>query len=558
MLLAAPAAWASAGLDLAVVFDASASMGRDRRVEPLLLQMTVELMARSAAENRVDHRLAAIAFGSTARVEVPFTPVRGDTVPALAKQIGALAAEDLGDTDVLAAFSTADALFRKLPAQAERRRALILLTDGVPYVRGVDMAGYREQLRRFASTHFAQSGVTVSVLLITHGAAREPALWHAVAERVEPAGSTADQMLATAHTAVTRMLGTRTVESMPAKSGAAVDTLVVPPYLEVIVFDVFRGAAGADVRIFPPTAAEPLRAGRGGVEAFRLGDVLSTFVVPRPPPGEWTIRRRHRNAHVRILSQQFFPRGALVAPRPSDALRQYDSVRLAYRVTDGNGQPLHELSGYALSADVALIEPGGSVRAIATEPSPDGSGFRSTRDAECDRAGRYWTDVRITTVDARGRRLEVFRDRWSGFSVAAATRVDCRVSTAAAMCLPVRTRIDCAAGGIGPIDLRHVAAGSPTELVRAAVWRDGSPTDAALDLHYAGGGLLRGWLRGAGRTGTYRLQLSADRTRLRTQYNVRFEPAELFIVRRRPSPWLLLPLAIAGVAALAVLRLRCR
>src|SRR4029079_18766022 len=208
-----------------------------------------------------------------------------------------------------------------------------------------------------------------------------------------------------------------------------------------------------------------------------------------------------------------------------------------YRVTDGNGQPLRELSGYALSADVTLIEPDGSIHVVRTEPSPDGSGFRGTGDAECDLAGRYGTDMRISTVDARGRRLEVFRDRWSGFSVAAATRVDCRVRAATAtMCLPVRTRIDGDARGVGPLDLRRVVAGSPAEVVRSAVWRDGLPTGAALDLRYAGGGLLSGWLHGAGRTGTYRLQLSADRSRLRAQYNIRFEPAELFIVRRPPSP----------------------
>ena len=556
MLLAAPAARASVGLDLAVVVDASGSVGRDRRIESLLLQMTADLMARSAAENRIDHRLAAIAFGSTARVDIPFTPVRRDTMPALTKQIGALATEDLGDTNVLAAFSTAEALFRDLPAQAERRRALVLLTDGVPYVRGNDMAAYRETLRRFANTHFAKYDVAVDVLLIGRGTTREPELWRAVAQHVIPAGSTADEMLATAHAAVTRMLGTRTVESMPAKSGAPVDTLIVPPYLEVVVFDVFRGAAGAEVQILPPAAAEPLRAGRAGVEAFSLGDVLSTLVVPRPPPGEWTIRRRHRNARVRILSQQFCPRGSLVAPQPADALRQYDRVRLAYRVTDSNGQSLRELAGYGLSADVTLIEPNGAMRRVGTEPWPDGNGFRSTRDTECDLAGRYWTDIRITTVDARGRHIEVFRDRWSGFSVAPATRVDCRVSAAAAMCLPVRTRIECTSLGAGLVDLRQVAAGSPAELVRAAVWRDGSPARAALDLRYAGGGLLRGWLRGAGRTGLYRLQLSTDRARLRPAYNVRFEPTELFIVRRTPSPWLLLPLA--GATAVAVVYLRRR
>jgi hypothetical protein len=50
----------------------------------------------------------------------------------------------------------------------------------------------------------------------------------------------------------------------------------------------------------------------------------------------------------------------------------------------------------------------------------------------CELAGRYWTDVRITTVDVNGHRLDVFRDRWSGFSVAAGTRTHCNAQAAEA------------------------------------------------------------------------------------------------------------------------------
>lgn len=218
--------------------------------------------------------------------------------------------------------------------------------------------------------------------------------------------------------ATTGILGTRTAADMPAKSDAHFDTLVISPYLEFVVFDVFLGRADATVDIFAPGATTALRAGAGGVETFRVGEVMATLVVPRPPPGEWIIRGSHRHARVRVLSQQFFPRGVLVAPKPGAALRQHDRVTLAYRITDASGQPLHELPGYALSADVSLICPDGSTRAIATRREP--GGFRSAHEPACDLAGRYWTDVRITTADARGRRLEVFRDRWSGFSVAPA------------------------------------------------------------------------------------------------------------------------------------------
>ncbi|HEV8433875.1 MAG TPA: hypothetical protein VGR95_10720, partial [Thermoanaerobaculia bacterium] len=142
------------------------------------------------------------------------------------------------------------------------------------------------------------------------------------------------------------------VAGMPAKNEPDIETLVIPPYLEVVVFDVFRGARDATIDIFPPGATTALRPGTGGVESVRFGEVMATVVVPRPPAGEWTIRRSHRRARVRVLSQQFFPRGVLVAPKPGDALRQYDRVTIAYRITDTGGQPLQELAGYTLDADV--------------------------------------------------------------------------------------------------------------------------------------------------------------------------------------------------------------
>ncbi|HXA18703.1 MAG TPA: vWA domain-containing protein [Thermoanaerobaculia bacterium] len=557
MLFAATAAQAGAGLDLVVLVDASTSMGTDRGLAPLLLRMTTDLMARNAAANRVEHRLAAIAFGSTVRIDLPFTPVRRDNMDALARRIEALPVDDLGDTDVLTAFSAADTLFRTLPRDPERRRAIVLLTDGVPYVRGADMHMYRDSLQRFVSAHFATSDVSVDVLLISRGTP-DAKLWRDLALHVEPAGATAGEALAAGHAAVTRMLGTRTVESMPSKNADGLDTLVIPPYLDVVVFDVFRGARDAEVLIFPPGTITPVRAGAAGVESFGIGDVLMTLVVPRPPPGEWIIRRSHRNAHVRILSQQFFPRGVLVAPNARDAPRQYDRITLVYRITDGSSQPLRELLGYALSADVLLLRPDGSRAVIAAEPdTPSGGGFHSTGETECDLAGRYWTDVRITTADAHGRRLEVFRDRWSGFSVTPATRIDCRVRASAAACLPVTMRIDCTAPGSRPIDLRRVVAGSPAGLFRAAVARDGLQTDDALELRYSGSGLLRGFLFGASRAGTYGLQVSVDRTRLRAPYNVRILPARLVFVRPKRWPWLFVPLAIGGTAV-AFVRIRRR
>ncbi len=415
---------ANAGLDLAVLVDRSTSMARRSRSDALFLRMTLDLLTRNAGRNRVEHRMAVIGFGSSATVEMPFTPIRESESRQLRRRIDALREDDRGDTDVFAALVVAERLFRVLPASPERRRAIVLLTDGVPYVRGVNMNSYRENLRRFITTHFAGPGITIDVLVLD---SRNSAMWRDLA-RVDLGGRAPDQLLPRAYGVIARLVGTRTAESAPAKTNPTIDTLVVPPYLDMIVFDIFRASADSTVEVFSPGSATPIRAGVDGIESMRLGDVLTTLVVPRPPPGEWTIRKSRSDAHVRILSQQFFPRGTLLRPSEMEPLHRCDRVSLAYGVLDGDGRPFAELREYALSLEVTLAKPGGTSTTIAMEHDPAlGPGvFRSAQELVCDATGRYWTDVRITTVDANGRRLDVFRDRWSGFSVAPAAYADCR------------------------------------------------------------------------------------------------------------------------------------
>jgi len=442
------AALADGGLDLLVMLDCSRSMARHPRGEVLLLRMTADMLIRNASANRLEHRLAVIRFGSEATVDLPFTPVL-----QLGRRLDGIGYEDRGETDVLKAFMTAEQLFRSLPTRPERRRAIVLFTDGVAYVRNREPRAYRAGLERF----IARSGIPIDVLLTD---AREEAFWRDPA-RVELAGRTPDQWLASAHGVIARLAGTQTAESTRAKTRPTVDTLFVPPYLDLIVFDVFRPSPGVTVDVFPPGSAEPIRAGGNGVESVSHGAVLTSLTVSRPVAGEWTIRKSHGDGGVRILSQQFFPRGALLRPGQRESPRQCDRVPLLYRIHDGSGQAFEELPNHPLALQVTLAKPGGATEAIAMErhPSAGTGGFRSVQDVACDLPGRYWTDVRITTRDANGYRLDVFRDRWSGFSVSAAGSSDCSERRAEARlgALPVAAQA-IGAGGIALLLLAAMTA----------------------------------------------------------------------------------------------------
>lgn len=548
LLFASTIASAAEGLDLIVLLDRSSSMTGDAIIGTLLQRMTLDLVARNAANNHVDHRMAVISFGSSPTVEVPFTSTRSSELPALQRRLAALPAASRGDTAVLAAFIAAKELLRTLPEDPSRRRAIVLLTDGIPYVRGADMDVYRARLQQFVEAELIQRRVSIDVLLI--GDRHDRKLWEKLTRNVHAVPPEADAVLAEAHGVIARLAGTRTSESAASKTVPAVDTLFVPPYLDIVVFDVFRASPGAEVEIFPPAAIRPIRGGTAGVEAVTIGDVMATFVVPRPAPGEWKIVKSRRDARVRILSQQFFPRGSLIRPAPAEALRQHDRIALAYRVIDEAERSIDELRGYPLSIEIVLSKPDGTTSQIAMQrdPSRGRAVFGSVEEAECDLAGRYWTDAHITTTDANGR-LEIFRDRWSGFSVAPAKRVDCRVRASMRYAwLPPRADVDCAIGN-DPVDMSAIANGSPAGLFRAYVSRNGQPAGAATGLHYLGGGSYRGTLRDAWSAGAYQLQVAADRSKLRAPYNIRFIPARLAFVRRTGSEWLLVPLAAGGTLA---------
>jgi Mg-chelatase subunit ChlD len=418
LLFAGIPARAGPGLDLAILVDRSQSMSACPRIERTMVNLSAGLLARNSAMYDMNHRLAVISFASAATVDMPWTSVRDETLRITPRHRG-------GTTDVLAGLRQAKSLFDTLPRDSERRHAVIIVTDGVPYVRDADARHYIEELDRYVDAHMTRAGISVDVVAIApHAMEWKPSVLHATT-------ATAADILATLHAVITRLAGTESVESAPSKSRPGVDHIVVPPYLDLIVFDAFRTPSSAKIEIFPPHSDRAMSETADGVEAVSLGDALQTFAVSRPAPGEWTIRKSHPDAHVRIRSQQFFPRGVLLEPNRTTAAR--NDVRVVYQVLGDDALPLGELPEYPLSLDVTLAAPDGRKHSMALErdASSGRAVFRAGEDALCTALGHYWTDVRVHTADASGNRVEVFRDRWAGFTVTAGrTDVEANAMTA--------------------------------------------------------------------------------------------------------------------------------
>ncbi|HYN19923.1 MAG TPA: vWA domain-containing protein, partial [Thermoanaerobaculia bacterium] len=526
------------GLDLVVLVDQSASMsglgrkaGSDAsQIRNLLLGLTLDLIARNGESNRVSHRLGVVSFGSTARIDLPLTEIQRDDLGQLRRRVEtAPSRKSLGNTDILAAFAVATRMFDVLPAEPVRKRAILLITDGVPYVPGTDVLEYSRDLRRFVATNFPPLQNTIEVLVLPppgrDRGQRHSQLWRDLShDRVHELVGDRGDKFAVLHRVVTRLVGTSAVESWPAGAEEKrVEIIILPPYLDLVVFDIFRGPGRAEVAVFAPDTLRPLTSEVEGVEEVRLGEIFQTVVVRHPMPGQWTFRKSNPDSRVKVFSQQFFPRGILVDPTAAKALRQYDRIAVAYRVIDGNGLPLKELPGYPLSLEVSLVKPDGGRDTLGMKRQPElgPAVFRTRKEAECHLAGRYWTEVLVTTKDLNDQRVKVFQDHWSGFLVAAASRIDCRVTAPGfgePMLLqrwilwaqPVATRLKCLDPKAQPIEMKSLVRGSPTRLFQPLLSHEGQPTEAALDLEYLGRGAFQGWLRGAGSPGFYRLQLSVD------------------------------------------------
>ena len=510
------------GLDLVVLVDQSASMsggglaGSDPRgLRNLLAAFTLEILARGGETQHLRHRFSVVSFGATARVDVPLTELR--PVP------GARAARGRGAT---------------APAGPRHDRFLRRLRPGGVSARGASRLGAparhppdhrRHAFRRSGERRrTARPGRTPCChrLLRASSRDRRPAapgpasparqsfcrLLRTVSRgRFQELAGGRGEALTELHRAVADALGTSSARSAPGiAAGSETAALVLPPYLDLVVFDILDEAPGQPVAILPPGSADrPLAATAPGVEQVRLGQVLRTVAIRRPAAGIWTFRQPGRGARIKILSQQFFPRGELVVPAVGILLRQHDRSPIAYRLVDGEGRPIQELPGYPLRPELSLRWPDGRQerRAMAQRSELGPAAFGTAQAAKCDLPGHYWTEVAVVTRDLEDHPVEVFRDRWSGFSVSPATRIDCQVMSPRpgdsvpfprqllSLNRPILARLRCLDPAQHPFPLETIVRGSPARLLHPSLWRDNLPTPVSLDLKYLGRGVYRGWLR---------------------------------------------------------------
>jgi hypothetical protein len=411
MAIAAPASDGDApGLDLLLLIDRSGSMSSpaQRKLAAASIDLSLTMAARATRQQRVRHRVGIVSFGSTARIDLPLTVVDDAAMPVIREVLSAADSQrSLGNTDFAEAFDAAAGAFTGEPP---RRRAILLISDGRAHVPGVSRDESMRRLNGVLRSRF-RSPVDVDVILFGGGDDAWRDLPHT---RIHRAGGERDAALATLHGVVSDLLGTTSQER---EISGAFETIELPPYLDLVIFDLIGDRSREQVSFFAPGTDQPLDLQTPGVEEVRFGGALTTVVVHRPLPGFWTFRKTQPSSRVRVLAQQFFPRGILLAPDSRALVRRHERVAITYRLLDENGAALRQLPDYPLTVDMTLAAPDGRRVSLAMSRAATADVYRANAATACDVPGRYWTEVAVTAVGAGGRAVRVFDDRWSGFSV---------------------------------------------------------------------------------------------------------------------------------------------
>lgn len=321
----------------------------------------------------VTYHVALVEFGDEAQVRLPWTtiaPADEQSWRNLDTQLSdALAPYDysLGNTNVRAAMEVARDLFaqRSTVRNDCPKRAVFVLTDGMPYVRpadgttGFSVTEHMGAIADLVESDLARQGVGVWITAINDSddnywtrmepiwqgmlppdeAGKEPRAWKVNTE--DEIGQRFANMMVE--------LANRNIE--PVRIGP----LCVPPYLQQIVLTFYKRDPSEHLNVSDPIG--PLTPSRTdvGVEVRGYDEPIESLIVHRPLPGRWEINTTAARADVLIDEVTLPAIGKLIQPSGRDAV-QYVQDELMLQLVDLQGNPLPAYSdpnfGLAVEANV--------------------------------------------------------------------------------------------------------------------------------------------------------------------------------------------------------------
>lgn len=268
--------------------------------------------------------------------------------------------ETLGATNFLNPFQAAQALFDELPANENRRRVIIVLTDGQPSgpLSGpyIDVDTHMQALQDFAAENFPEPDYLIYVVAMIDASDvywdNVEGYWEAITN--DPCTRTVcpqPELDRAGVVASNDDVGKRFQEILqdltsdfPIPAGVIVvesevipGPLVVPPYLKSLDFTFFK-ANPAEQLILTDPAENQVSAGQPNVTIEGGGGPIEAVRIANPQPGEWQVGTDPPNTDVDITMRQIFALSRLDSPvRPQV---QFLPTTVQYGLLDDLGQPL--------------------------------------------------------------------------------------------------------------------------------------------------------------------------------------------------------------------------
>ncbi|MCP4347527.1 MAG: VWA domain-containing protein [Desulfobacterales bacterium] len=547
------------GLDLVVIVDQSGSMtSRKKSRQPSdprgvrndMALVILNSLKLNATANKVTHRLCVVSFGSKSRLDLPLTEVSENNYDKLHKQLNSsLSDQNMGNTHFQAAFEDARQVFDNVHFNRTRERVIVLITDGSPYIANIRLKNYITDLKRFIKDKFPHPDYKFHVFALNDPQStyweRYGDLWKELTHNnaVKLENSDEKNIFLTLNKFMNDLLATPSEHVEP----STYDNLIIPPYLETIVFNVLYTDSATRILLYPPDRDEPLT---DRISYMNMGKTIQAITIRRPEPGKWRIAPKP-DSEVDVYMQKFFPRGKLLKPGPDEKIRQYRTTKVHYQVVDSDDRPIKELPNYPFQLGLKLIKPDNKVEIVQMWRSSDQDPFETLRDIDCDIPGVYRTEVSIATKDLTGRTVSIFQDKYSSFVVEGTTLIRCVVERPATdEAIPFWGPVVFYGRPVVPISVRFenengrdanmlaITRNRVKDAVRLNLLNNDEQLLRAVDLKSRSMNRLIGQLDGFDLPGKYKLAATANSGTVPDYYTIKVIPSELmFRLYLTPSHW---------------------
>lgn len=358
-----------------------------------------------------EHRIGVINFGDNApqdkTVQLSSVLTQLDSIKS---RIGAF---DMGNTNFLEAFKTADSLFNSANSyRPSRQPAIVIFTDGEPDIGISRGEALFPGIVDYAKSNFVNRNCPIYVVGIDsenkYWQKDEP-YWKAISKSTYRITSVND-LNAVFHEIIADIIGFGWTPVAKPSQGQPTK-IEVEPYLERVSFTVLKQNPNVKLKIIRPD-------GRGVTHkdddviyrTGQRGDQFETYSIMDPSPGIWQLQLEGEG-EVKIYKDAL--RLSTTLLNPTSPYPQKRPMEIIVDMARRDGSPLKPLTEYPLHAS-ATIEIPNKTQPVYTElvrSTETSSRFVSTKTIPADAAGTY-----KVTVSVKGGDYQVF-DKTSEINV---------------------------------------------------------------------------------------------------------------------------------------------